>query len=81
MEWFIIKDIRIYGYGHFISGASKMSCEECWITMAEDDRGATCAMVLAKSLRRVATTRKIAVVVCDGVSEDYRYFKYALKYV
>lgn len=49
-----------------------MSCEECWITLAEDDRTAKLAMTLAKSLRRVATTRKIAVVVNDDVSEEYR---------
>ncbi|CAL8113283.1 unnamed protein product [Orchesella dallaii] len=53
-------------------GATSMSCEECWVTMAENDASAVKAMVLAKSLRRVVTTRKIAVVVCEGVSDIYR---------
>ncbi|ODM98078.1 Phenolphthiocerol synthesis polyketide synthase type I Pks15/1 [Orchesella cincta] len=55
-----------------LPGSVTVSCEECWVTMAENDTSAVQAMVLAKCLRRVVTTRKIAVVVCEGVSDTYR---------
>ncbi|CAL8113277.1 unnamed protein product [Orchesella dallaii] len=46
--------------------------EQCWVTMALDDTSAIKALVLAKSLRRVVTTRKVAVIFCSDVSAKMR---------
>ncbi|ODM98073.1 Glycogenin-1 [Orchesella cincta] len=46
--------------------------EQCWVTMAIDDASALKALVLAKSLRRVVTTRKVAVIFCSDVSAKMR---------
>jgi hypothetical protein len=51
---------------------SPLLFSEAWVTLATNDSYALGAMVLATSLRRVATTRQLAVLVTPGVSASMR---------
>lgn len=41
---------------------------QAWVTLATNDSYAMGALVLAKSLRRVNTTKQLAVMISPGVS-------------
>ncbi|KAK7090992.1 glycogenin-1-like isoform X2 [Littorina saxatilis] len=45
---------------------------EAWVTLATNDAYALGALVLGNSLRRVATTRRIVVMLTEGVSQEMR---------
>jgi hypothetical protein len=49
-----------------------MKTDEVWVTAAVDDGTAVKAMVLGRSLRRNLTSRKIAVVVANNVTDKLR---------
>ena len=63
---------------------------ESWVTLATNDSYSVGALVLAASLRRVKTTRKLSILVTNGVSSTLRdklqrtfdkVFRYLRKYL
>lgn len=48
------------------------SSEQAWVTLATNDSYALGGLVLAHSLRRVNTTKKIAIMISNGVTEAMR---------
>ncbi|ODN05400.1 Glycogenin-1 [Orchesella cincta] len=49
-----------------------MQSAQAWVTLATNDSYALGALVLARSLRRVNTTRQLAVMVTPGISDAMR---------
>ncbi len=52
---------------------SLLLLDEAWVTLATNDPYAVGALVLAKSLHRVKTSKKIVIMVTSGVSQEMRY--------
>jgi glycogenin glucosyltransferase len=48
--------------------------EQSWVTLALSDTNAWQALVLAKSLRRSFTTRKLTIVISENVSQPMKVF-------
>ena len=58
---------------HFIILAPGDPSTQAWVTLATNDSYALGALVLASSLRRSGTTRKIVIMTSDHLSEPMRH--------
>lgn len=47
--------------------------DQAWVTLATNDSYSLGALVLAQSLRRVGTSRKLVVMITPGVTPAMRY--------
>ena len=52
--------------------------DESWVTLAVNDTRAWQALVLAKSLKRTLTTRKLTVLITDEVSHSLKLVQFKL---
>lgn len=50
--------------------------DQSWVTVALNDANAEKAIVLAKSLRNSATTRRLSVIFSRNVSQKMKYVKF-----
>jgi hypothetical protein len=46
--------------------------DQSWVTLALDDTEAWEALVLAKSLRKAHTSRKLTIIISENVSQNMR---------
>ena len=51
---------------------------EAWVTLATNDEYSVGALVLAHSLKRCQTLRKIVVMVTSSISDHMRYVMYSI---
>jgi glycogenin glucosyltransferase len=65
-----MEDLKLKIFHIFVSASS--SSEQAWVTLATNDSYALGGLVLAHSLRRVNTTKKIAIMISNGVTEAMR---------
>jgi hypothetical protein len=63
--------IPTHHYHRLISVAVSVP-DEAWVTLATNDSYALGGLVLANSLRRAKTTRKIVIMVSNGITEAMR---------
>lgn len=59
-----------YNFASLIIFFKKMSKPNAWVTLATNDGYAIGALVLAHSLRKVATAHKIHIIYTDGVTPN-----------
>lgn len=55
-----------------MSASGRLVEDEAWVTLATDDTYALGALVLAHSLRRVGTCRKLVVLITPGITSSMR---------